>query len=70
LVEVSRWVQANGTIRIGTRNLCVGRRLAGTRVVVRVSASLLQVAHDGLLVKIMPIPGRVDPCPHARRPPG
>jgi hypothetical protein len=61
-VEVRRRVQANGTIRVGTRELCVGRRLARTEVVVRVSASLLQVACDGLLIKTMPIPAGLDPA--------
>ena len=40
----------------------MGRRLAGTEVEVRVSASLLQVAQDGLLLKTMPIPPGVDPA--------
>ena len=61
-VQVCRRVQANGTIRLGARWLSVGRRLAGTEVEVRVSASLLQVAQDGLLLKTMPIPPRVDPA--------
>jgi len=60
-VQARRRVQANGTIRLGTHGLSVGRRLAGTEVVVRVSASLLQVAHDGLLVKTMPLPAGLDP---------
>jgi len=59
---VCRRVQANGTIRLGARWLSVGRRLAGTEVEVRVSASLLQVAQDGLLLKTMPIAPGVDPA--------
>jgi hypothetical protein len=61
-------VQANGTIRLGTRWLSVGRRLAGTEVMVRVSASLLQVAQEGLLVKIMPMSAGPNPArlPDAR----
>ena len=61
-VQVCRRVQTNGTIRLGARWLSVGRRLAGTEVEVRVSASLLQVAQDGLLLKTMPIPPGVDPA--------
>ena len=60
--QVCRRVQTNGTIRLGARWLSVGRRLAGTEVEVRVSASLLQVAQDGLLLKTMPIPPGVDPA--------
>jgi len=67
-VEVRRRVQANGTIRLGASTVSVGRRLAGGEVVVRVSASLLQVAQDGLLVKTMPAPTGLEPAqlPDAR----
>jgi hypothetical protein len=67
-VEVCRRVQANGTIRLGARWVSVGRRLRGTEVLVRVSAGLLQVAQDGLLVKTMPVPAGLNPMrlPDAR----
>jgi hypothetical protein len=41
VVQATRRVQANGTIVVGTRELSVGRRLAGTEVVVRAAGRLL-----------------------------
>jgi hypothetical protein len=61
-VQATRRVQANGTIVVGTRELSVGRRLAGTEVVVRAAGRLLQVGQGGVLVKTLPLPAGLDPA--------
>jgi hypothetical protein len=48
---VTRIVGSNGCIRVAYQRLSIGRHLTGEVVVVRVEPTLLQIFHQGQLVR-------------------